>query len=128
MNELKITRKEIDGAFAGANITTGSTGPKGGNSSYGGCSFLTIDFYDLGVPEISVWVDKQGAAHAERHIQGAIKARKNAQYRTAGENGCLAFLMFGDQEPEDLADILEAAAKQLRQSCNSAPLPNMKNS
>lgn len=122
--KLNIISKELDGAFAGANITAGSTGPKGGDASHGGCSFLTIDLYDLGVPEISMWIDKQGAAHAEQHIQDAIRTHKDAQYHTAGENGCLAFLMFGDQEPEDLADILEAAAKQLRR----ASAPNKKNS
>ena len=126
--KLNIVRKELDGAFAGANITAGSTGPKGGNASYGGCSFLTIDFYDLGVPEISMWIDKQGAAHAEQHIQDAIRTYKGEECHTAGENGCLAFLMFGDQEPEDLASILEAAAKQLRQAARSPSVPNKKNS
>ena len=125
--KLNIICKELDGAFAGANIAAGSTGPKGGNSSYGGCSFLTIDFYDRGVPEISMWIDKQGAAHAEKHIQDMIKAREDG-YHTAGENGCLAFLMRGDQEPADLADILEAAAAQLRQVACGTMMPNSKNS
>lgn len=125
--KLNIIREEVDGTFAGALVAAGSTGPKGGDASHGGCSFLTLDFYDLGVPEISVWIDKQGAAHAEKHIQDVIKARKDG-YHTAGENGCLAFLMRGDQEPADLADILEAAAAQLRKVACGTTMPNTKNS
>lgn len=121
--KLNIVHKEVDSTFTGALVTAGSTGPKGGDASHGGYSFLTIDFYDLGVPEISVWIDKQGAAHAEKHILDVVKVHED-RYRTAGENGCLAFLMRGDQEPTDLANILEAAAKQLRK----ASAPNKKNS
>lgn len=124
--ELRVRDGFTEGAFAGADITAASTGGKGGNSTHGGCAYLTIDFYDVSVPEIHMFLaeDRQKAKdrikemlkRSDRGLFDPPKGLAIGGPHTIGQDGCLAFVMCGDCEPLDLAYILEEAAKQLRKA------------